>query len=46
MPNRVFKHLLGESSVEQRCRFVFGLGILVLVHSMRRLSLAKEADFV
>jgi signal transduction histidine kinase len=28
---RSFKHLLGETSLERKCRFIFGLGILVLV---------------
>jgi signal transduction histidine kinase len=28
---RSFKHLLGETSLERKCRFLFGLGILVLV---------------
>jgi two-component system, NarL family, sensor histidine kinase BarA len=28
---RSFKHLLGETSLERKCRFMFGLGILVLV---------------
>ena len=26
-----FKHLLGETSLERKCRFIFGGGILVLV---------------
>jgi len=30
---RSFKHLLGETSLERKCRFIFGLGILVLVSS-------------
>jgi signal transduction histidine kinase len=28
---RSFKHLLGETSLERKCRFIFGVGILVLV---------------
>jgi two-component system, NarL family, sensor histidine kinase BarA len=28
---RSFKHLLGETSLERKCRFIFGLGIWVLV---------------
>ena len=28
---RSFKHLLGETSLERKCRFIFGGGILVLV---------------
>jgi signal transduction histidine kinase len=28
---RTFKHLLGETSLERKCRFIFGGGILVLV---------------
>jgi two-component system, NarL family, sensor histidine kinase BarA len=28
---RTFKHLLGETSLERKCRFIFGLGILLLV---------------
>jgi len=28
---RSFKHLLGETSLERKCRFIFGLGIFVLV---------------
>ena len=30
---RTFKHLLGETSLERKCRFIFGGGILVLVTS-------------
>ncbi|MGO9914011.1 MAG: ATP-binding protein [Isosphaeraceae bacterium] len=33
MSYRSFKHLLGETSLERKCRFIFGLGILVLVSS-------------
>ena len=29
--NRSFKHLLGETSLEQKCRFFFGMVILLLV---------------
>ena len=28
---RTFKHLLGETSLERKCRFIFGGGILTLV---------------
>src|SRR5206468_5402270 len=28
---RTFKHLLGETSLERKCRFIFGGGILFLV---------------
>jgi signal transduction histidine kinase len=28
---RSFKHLLGETSLERKCRFIFGLGIFLLV---------------
>jgi signal transduction histidine kinase len=28
---RSFKHLLGETSLERKCRFIFGAGILILV---------------
>jgi signal transduction histidine kinase len=28
---RSFKHLLGETSLERKCRFIFGAGILLLV---------------
>jgi signal transduction histidine kinase len=28
---RSFKHLLGETSLERKCRFIFGLGIFILV---------------
>jgi len=28
---RTFKHLLGETSLERKCRFIFGGGILILV---------------
>src|SRR5512134_234265 len=28
---RTFKHLLGETSLERKCRFLFGAGILVLI---------------
>src|SRR5579871_5403668 len=28
---RSFKHLLGETSLERKCRFIFGAGILVLI---------------
>ena len=31
MSYRSFKHLLGETSLERKCRFIFGAGILVLV---------------
>ncbi len=31
MSYRSFKHLLGETSLERKCRFIFGFGILVLV---------------
>lgn len=31
MSYRSFKHLLGETSLERKCRFIFGLGIFVLV---------------
>jgi len=31
MSYRAFKHLLGETSLERKCRFIFGGGILVLV---------------
>ncbi len=31
MSYRSFKHLLGETSLERKCRFIFGLGILLLV---------------
>ena len=31
MSYRGFKHLLGETSLERKCRFIFGGGILVLV---------------
>ena len=31
MSYRSFKHLLGETSLERKCRFIFGSGILVLV---------------
>ena len=31
MSYRTFKHLLGETSLERKCRFIFGGGILVLV---------------
>ncbi|MGE3822535.1 MAG: ATP-binding protein [Isosphaeraceae bacterium] len=31
MSYRSFKHLLGETSLERKCRFIFGTGILVLV---------------
>src|SRR4051812_46494446 len=30
---RTFKHLLGETSLERKCRFIFGGGILALVTS-------------
>ena len=30
---RSFKHLIGETSLERKCRFIFGVGILVLVSS-------------
>jgi hypothetical protein len=28
---RTFKHLLGETSLERKCRFIFGGGLFVLV---------------
>lgn len=31
MSYRAFKHLLGETSLERKCRFFFGAGILVLL---------------
>ncbi len=31
MSYRSFKHLLGETSLERKCRFIFGGGILILV---------------
>ncbi len=31
MSYRSFKHLLGETSLERKCRFIFGLGIAVMV---------------
>ncbi len=31
MSYRTFKHLLGETSLERKCRFIFGAGILILV---------------
>lgn len=31
MSYRTFKHLLGETSLERKCRFIFGGGILMLV---------------
>ena len=31
MSYRTFKHLLGETSLERKCRFIFGGGILALV---------------
>ena len=33
MSYRTFKHLLGETSLERKCRFIFGGGILALVTS-------------
>src|SRR2546426_11585660 len=31
MSYRAFKRLLGETSLERKCRFLFGMGILVLI---------------
>src|SRR5882724_9231936 len=31
MSYRTFKHLLGETSLERKCRFIFGGGLFVLV---------------
>ena len=31
MSYRTFKHLLGETSLERKCRFIFGGGIFLLV---------------
>src|SRR5580693_4797654 len=31
MSYRAFKHLLGETSLERKCRFLLGAGILVLI---------------
>src|SRR6266849_5959221 len=31
MSYRAFKHLLGETSLERKCRFLFGAGILLLL---------------
>ena len=41
-PYRSFKHLLGETSLERKCRFIFGLGILLLVS--RQLLLVRAED--
>ena len=50
MSYRSFKHLLGETSLERKCRFIFGLGILVLVsgsffwYGQKTESLVQQAD--
>src|SRR5208337_694120 len=31
MSYRAFKHLLGETSLERKCRFLLGAGILILI---------------
>ena len=31
MSYRAFKRLLGETSLERKCRFLFGAGIVVLI---------------
>ncbi len=31
MSYRSFKHLLGETSLERKCRFIFGLGLFLLI---------------
>src|SRR5207244_4225327 len=31
MSYRAFKHLLGETSLERKCRFLFGAGIFLLI---------------
>jgi hypothetical protein len=31
MSYRAFKRLLGETSLERKCRFLFGAGILLLI---------------
>src|SRR5438309_11476653 len=31
MSYRAFKHLLGETSLERKCRFLFGAGTLLLI---------------
>src|SRR5271155_2784066 len=31
MSYRAFKHLIGETSLERKCRFLFGGGILLLI---------------
>ncbi len=31
MSYRTFKHLIGETSLERKCRFIFGGGILILI---------------
>src|SRR5262245_16909688 len=31
MSYRTFKHLIGETSLERKCRFIFGAGILILI---------------
>src|SRR5262245_19033692 len=48
MSYRAFKRLLGETSLERKCRFLFGAGILVLItvsfgiYAYRMESLADE----
>ena len=31
MSYRTFKHLIGETSLERKCRFIFGAGVLILI---------------
>ncbi|GIW82618.1 MAG: two-component sensor histidine kinase [Gemmatales bacterium] len=48
MSYRAFKHLLGETSLERKCRFLFGAGILLLItisfwwYALKTESLAYE----
>jgi signal transduction histidine kinase len=43
---RSFKHLLGETSLERKCRFIFGLGIFLLVTVSFLLYGLKTEDLV
>jgi signal transduction histidine kinase len=52
MSYRAFKHLLGETSLERKCRFLFGAGILLLLtasfwwyaHETERLAYNDRGD--
>jgi signal transduction histidine kinase len=46
MSYRAFKHLIGETSLERKCRFLFGGGILLLITASFFLYAWKTEDLV